>query len=197
MRIYLLISLTFLQLVAFGKARQYTFSEQCRKATEIFSGRVIKMTIVSQSKSDYGNFKTFQIVFITDKVWKGLVQDTMTCMASEGFCPFNTFELGKKCLVYSDSGQIDLESGRSGDLKYDFIKVDTRKLTLRYLFRRPTKLPSDNRLTGIRRTRQPITAAQASARLFLYFAPLRLPGGQADASQPSFARLTRPGGPNA
>ena len=160
MRTFILIFLTSLNFSLFGKIRQFTFNEQCEKATEIFTGRVISLTILKEWFFEQTSFKTYRITFVTDKLWKGSIFDTMTCIAKEGICAQNNFELGKKYLVYSDNGEIDLGAGRSWGIQYYFIKSDMRKLNRRYLFRRPTKKTIDKRMTFIYRTRQPITAGK-------------------------------------
>lgn len=140
MKKYFTIILVLLSFSISGRVKQNTFNEQCKKSTEIYTGRVIQVTIDSQSKSSFGTFRTFKIVFVSDKIWKGLVNDTMTCLASEGICGSNIFEVDKKYLVYSENGKIDLTYGRSGDVEFFYIKPDMRKLYVRYLFRRPKNL---------------------------------------------------------
>jgi hypothetical protein len=159
MKLWTLIFLTFLKLGTFGMVGRFTFNEQCKKATEIFTGRVVKLTVIKEENSeDRWKFRTFKIQFITDKVWKGTVLDTMTCIAAESFCSPNIYELDKNYLVYSESGQITLGSGRSGDLQLEFIRADLTKLSLRYLFRRPNKSSPNTSLTMTDGPRQPITA---------------------------------------
>jgi len=134
----------------FGKMILYSFGEQCRKSTEIFTGRIIQMTAVNERKSEYGDFKTFKIVFKTISFWKGSVCDTISCLAYEGICSSNIFEIGKNYLVYSNLGEINLGSGRSGSIEFDFIRSDIKKLGIRYLFRRPQKLKTDKDLSSIK-----------------------------------------------
>ncbi len=160
MKFWLFILLTTLKLTTYSKVRQYSFNEQCKKATEIFTGHVVRITVLSEQNFEYTTYRTFRIVFVTDKIWKGSVSDTMVCIANEGICSPNIFELDKKFLVYSKNDTITLGSGRSGDMKFDFIRAETRKLSIRYLFRRPEKIIIDKRLTVYRGTRQPITRAK-------------------------------------
>jgi hypothetical protein len=56
---------------AFCKVAQKTFGRQCREATEIFTGQVSKITIVSE-----GNYKRYKVKFLTTKIWKGRIMDT-------------------------------------------------------------------------------------------------------------------------
>ncbi len=138
MRTFFFIIFTFYNFSTFSRNISYTFNEQCKKSTEIFTGRVIQVIFEKESKNELGKFKTYKIVFISDKLWKGLVFDTMICFASEGICGPNIFELEKKYLVYSENGEISLGSGRSRNIKYS--NSDIRKLNIKYLFRNPQKV---------------------------------------------------------
>ena len=138
MRTFFFIILTFYNFSAFGKVILYTFNEQCKKSTEIFTGRVIQLTIENESMYKFGSFKKYKIVFISYRIWKGSVFDTMICFASEGICGANIFELEKKYLVYSENGEISLESGRSRNIEFN--NSDIRKLNIKYLFRNPQKV---------------------------------------------------------
>lgn len=155
MRIAFFISLAALQIPAFGKVINYNFTYQCRKATDIFTGRVIQITVINHRPSGVSDFKTYKITFISDKIWKGSVQDTITCIAGEGFCAGNIFELNKSYLVYSEGGEITLGSGRSGEIESRRVKSDMRRLTFRYLFRRPHKCSADWRTACINHLRLP------------------------------------------
>ncbi len=132
--------LAFLQLATYAKVIQYSFNEQCKIATQIFTGRVLNITVVKERNDDWGHFITYEILFVTSKAWKGFVNDTISCIASEGFCSPNIFVLGNSYLVYSTNGRIELGSGRSGNIDFRFVKSDIRNLTIRYLFRRPSKI---------------------------------------------------------
>jgi hypothetical protein len=126
----------------FCKVIQKSFGEQCRKASEIFIGKVTNLEILSQDKY----FKQFRIQFVTSKAWKGVINDTMTCFASESFCSYNRFEFGNEYLIYSQHDTIKLGSGRSGDIGLDFIKSDIRLLNIRYIFRRPPIISKDKNM---------------------------------------------------
>jgi len=137
--LFFILLLTFQATIGISRIRLYSFNEQCRKATEIFTGRIIQMTVIEESGWGMSTFRTFEIKFVTFNIWKGLISDTMTCIAAEGICSPNIFEVGKTYLIYSTNGSITLGSGRSGEIKSRFVRSDMRKLTLRYLFRRPEK----------------------------------------------------------
>jgi hypothetical protein len=119
---------------AFCKVAQKTFARQCREATEIFTGQVSKITIVSE-----GNYKRYKVKFLTTKIWKGRIMDTVTCAVNEGFCTYINFQLDKNYLVYSENDTIQASSGRSCELGYYWAESDIFKLNVRYLFRRPHK----------------------------------------------------------
>ena len=138
--------ITFLILVqsnpTFCKVFINSFGKQCRQASEIFIGKVTKLEIMSQDKY----FKQFKIQFVTSKVWKGIVNDTMTCIANEGFCSYNIFSQDKQYLIYSENDTIELGSGRSCDIEFDFTKSDIRGLNIRYIFRRPPIINKDKNM---------------------------------------------------
>ena len=56
---------------------------------------------------------------------------------------------------------------------------------------------ADNYFVNVDGKQRVVTAPRRQPAFFLYLAPLRRPGGQADASAANFAGLTRLGGPNA
>ena len=120
--------------LTFCKVFPKSFGEQCRDASEIFSGKVTKITMISD-----GNFKRYKVSFIISKMWKGNSIDTLTCVVHESLCSFLVFQLDKKYLVYSENDTINVTRGRSFESGAYREKSEIFKLNIRYLFRRPHK----------------------------------------------------------
>jgi hypothetical protein len=124
---FILITMIFsMQLNA--RCIGYTFREQCKKATEIFIGRVVS---IESSKSEIKNITEQTIKIVTIHSWKGTVQDTITLTHTSSNFPDGRSKWieNKIFVIYTTNNEVNFCSGRT-NIAVD--NKDIRKLNLKY-----------------------------------------------------------------
>ncbi len=107
----------------------YTFREQCKKATEIFIGRVIS---IENNKSEINGETEQTVKIVTIHSWKGTVQDTITLTHTISI--FSCYNRSKWVeneifVVYTTNNEVNFCPGRT-NIADD--NEDIQKLNLKY-----------------------------------------------------------------
>ena len=108
------------------KCAYYSFRHQCKVASDIFVGRVVKITDLAQNGVGTTPVK---VTIVIEHLWKGTLNDTINFTFSNYLCDDNHFSVDQKFVVYSNKNHVDFCFGRTTLLS---TTQDIRKLNAKY-----------------------------------------------------------------